>query len=665
MMGWVRISIVAALASMTMSCAASLGWQWSEPRFVKAPDAKKYDGHDAVYLLREHRLLMYQEWGKDSYTERQRHDVVAILTEKGFRYANFRIIYPNKNSALIAFAARTINEDGTATPLEPEWVFDDEVKGDEYGAKVRVFTFPNVKVGSILEVQYTLRDDYVDWYEAPYVTTDIPIEKYHLELMGTKSVRYSVNAYNIEEGSEWETSVEGDYWRLRWQMSDVPASKGGERVEPRDFREPWWMFTALAYQSSANLYEIHKDWDSTVRYRAKGLYDEDGEYYEGFDAEVDDKDCTNKKCQVQAALDFLRAELYFNWFNGGMGRKAKEVMDSKKADNWEKNRVLWELLRRKKIESLYVLTNRKGHVSFDKEQPHYARLKHILLWVPKQTGIEEGFFVDASCEFCTVGQVPDWVRGEEGFVVGVEKEGLSTENTYKGEWKKIVGAETLPDVVHKEYAVTVDDAGKLTAKVRQTRGGWGAQWWRSARRNQKADAAKREAERMVNRRDERGKLISDSRYSFEPDGSLGARTIEFEIPDYGVRDKERLIIPLSALDTPFDNAFKKKSRDEPIYFDNTATWEERLAVRGPKGYAPTILFPSKTIDAGAVKVDVKVRTEGDIVIIERSVHHREGTYAAAKYADIRDAIELYRSVDQGAIVFAKPVSEPLAPSAAR
>lgn len=667
-MSMTRISSVLffALCGTTVSCAASLGWQWQEPQFVKAPDASKYEGEAAVYLLREQRVLMYQEYRKDSYTERQAHDVLAILNEKGYRFADVRIVYPNKSSELVAFAARTINDDGTATPLEPEWVFDDEVKAEENGAKVRVFTFPNVKVGSILEYQYTLRDDNIDTFQAPFVSTSVPIEKYHLELTGTQSIKYSVNAYNIEAGSDWDSSLDGDYWKLSWHMENIPATKDDEeRMEPRRFRDPWWMFTVLAYQSSAINWEIHKDWENTVKYRASALFDEEGEYYDGFAPEVDDAKCADEKCKIQAALDYLRAEVPFDGFDDGPGRDAKELVDSKRADNWEKARLMWDLMRRAKIDANYVFTNRRGRVYFDMDHPHYARLKHVILWIPKQDGITDGFYVDPSCEFCSVGQVPDWVQGEEGFVIRAEREGLSTENTYKGEWKKIEGLDAPADRVLRDYAVTVDAEGHFTAKMKESRHGWGAQWWRTARRKQKAEAAQREAEKIVSRRDERGQLVSDSRHTFSDDGRLAERTIEMKIPDYAVKDRERMIVPLSALYTPFDEAFEDKERKHAVYLSNTATWHDRLTIRGPSGYSPTILFPPKSVDVGALKIDVTARAEGDIVVLERTILARAGTYPVEDYAKIREAMELYRDVDRGAIVFARPISTPMAPAASR
>src|SRR5436305_623827 len=88
----------------------------------------------------------------------QEHDVLAILGEKGFKYADVRVGY-RSNANIVSFAARAIDPDGTVRAVEPQNVHDDvalasEVDDENY--KIRVFGFPGVKVGSVLEYQYTI-----------------------------------------------------------------------------------------------------------------------------------------------------------------------------------------------------------------------------------------------------------------------------------------------------------------------------------------------------------------------------------------------------------------------------------------------------------------------------------------------------------------------------
>lgn len=654
-----------ALSSLFLltGCATSLGWHWSEPQFLQAPPQSKYAGHRAVYLLMERRYLLHGYMKKDSYTEIQVHDVIAVLNEKGYDFADVRVIYPDKDSTIEAFSARTINADGSVTEIEPAWVFDDEVQDGERGFKVRVFTFPDVKVGSVLEYQYALRWDDLQSTMSPSLVTDVPIEKFHLELMGTDIVKYMVNAYNVGDDARWETTEDGDYWRLSWTMDDIPARRSPEHAVPDEFREPWWMYTVLAYQSSYGAIWVHRDWSETMKYPAAKLYD-DEDYYDGFTDQVDVADCADRRCRIERALVHLRDTYPFDWFGSGLGRSAQEVVDSKRADNFEKARLLYELLRRASVTSQFAFTNRVGRVNLDRDQPHFSRLHHLVLYVPAQEGIDAPIWIDPSCEFCRLGQIPPWLVGQDALVVWPELEGLSTKAKYATEWRPIQGGSATPTRIVTTYAVTIDDNGAMSAELEDVRHGDEALWWFYAHRDDEARTITRQAENEVSARHETGRVTSAPPAVFADDRARSTRVVRYTVPDYAVRDKERLLVPLSLFRTTWDSSFLSAGRRDDLYFSRFAEWIERAVIRGPQGYAPTSALAPQKIDCGAFLIEIDSEVQGDALVVTRRLVQRPGRRRAADYPKIRAAFEAYRSVHRGGIVLER-AERSSSPSASR
>ena len=95
---------------------------------------------------------------------------MKILTEEGKKYADVDLVYDQGRSFSIrAVDGRTIHSDGTVIPFTGK-PFDkvlEKTKTESYKAKV--FTLPDVQVGSILEYRYVLayEDNWVlppQWY---------------------------------------------------------------------------------------------------------------------------------------------------------------------------------------------------------------------------------------------------------------------------------------------------------------------------------------------------------------------------------------------------------------------------------------------------------------------------------------------------------------------
>jgi len=95
----------------------------------------------------------------------ERHKRIKIFNDKGKRYADVRI--PHSAQNLTNLQAETINLNGAAmeyTKVDKNQLFTEKLVK---GVSATVFTFPNVKPGSVVEYKYTINTNianYPNWY---------------------------------------------------------------------------------------------------------------------------------------------------------------------------------------------------------------------------------------------------------------------------------------------------------------------------------------------------------------------------------------------------------------------------------------------------------------------------------------------------------------------
>ena len=148
----IRSALVFFLLALT-SCLTSRA-QFAPPAAdeLRMTADPKAPGADAVYFNIDE--IANDPMHYQSYTAR-----IKVLTEKGKELATVELPYLKGNTKISDIKGRTIHADGTIYPLtvKPEDLMVTKTGERQVGKKV--FTLPNVEVGSILEYRYDLRYD--------------------------------------------------------------------------------------------------------------------------------------------------------------------------------------------------------------------------------------------------------------------------------------------------------------------------------------------------------------------------------------------------------------------------------------------------------------------------------------------------------------------------
>lgn len=163
-----RIAIGAAfllttiLSATVLSSVASAQWTQPTKEELEMKEMPGYPGAPAV-------MLFHEQITKDDLRVTQVYNRVKILTEKGKDEANVELRTFNMRSdsvweegtdlSVTDIAGRTIHPDGTIVPFTGKPYVKTLEKNDNFTVKARVFTLPDVEVGSIIEYRYSKRND--------------------------------------------------------------------------------------------------------------------------------------------------------------------------------------------------------------------------------------------------------------------------------------------------------------------------------------------------------------------------------------------------------------------------------------------------------------------------------------------------------------------------
>jgi len=137
-------------------------WQQPTPEELKMTSDPAAPNAPAVYLFRE-------ETVDDKIHMHTMYARIKILSEKGKEYGDVEIPYYGGDFQVRNISGRTIHSDGTIIPFTSKPIEKLVVKSGDYRVMEKIFSMPDVQVGSIIEYRWVLAyDDHrlssPEWY---------------------------------------------------------------------------------------------------------------------------------------------------------------------------------------------------------------------------------------------------------------------------------------------------------------------------------------------------------------------------------------------------------------------------------------------------------------------------------------------------------------------
>jgi hypothetical protein len=374
------IILIILYQSCGTGCKGTI-YSFSEIERNKTPTTNDYPDANAVYLLREAKFEIQKV---STFSE---HIIIKVLKEGGKKYANVKIPFW-RECEVLDLKARTIRPNGEIINLNKKDIF--EVSDfPEYvlyaDKKAKVFTFPSVDTGCILEYTYTLgyRGPYVPlWYfqaDEPTVlakfTYDVPI------FLGFDYLASSVPGCKIEK----EKFKQRNRHKTIFTARELPAIRPEPLAPPINDISSWIMMAWASFRlfflpeirsGLETWYEIGKNYSLVT----DSLLQPTSEI-KGKTAELV-ADCNSDEEKISKISEFVRDNCRYVAVDVEGHRiipnSPERVLKNQYGDCKDLSGLLISMLRAANISAYPVLVKTKSAGKFIERFPAVSQINHVV-----------------------------------------------------------------------------------------------------------------------------------------------------------------------------------------------------------------------------------------------------------------------------------------------
>ena len=654
------LACLIALASVASIARAE---QWTAPTAeeLSMTSQPEVPGAAAVYLFKEEvtddKLHMWSKYVR-----------LKVLTEAGKEYANVELkSYSSSEGGgytVNAIAGRTIHPDGTIIPFTGK-PFDKLIeKGQGYKEMAKVFTLPDVEVGSIIEYRYQLRYD-DQYYFAPswFIQSALYTRKAHYLWRPT-------DKQLIDEGEHGEQLTNVVAWApilpkgFEVKQSRIPG--GGalgdsqtvlelniHDVAPVPDEEYMPPFGSLTYRVMF-YYSPYRTMDEFWKNEGKG-WAKTNDKFIGPGNKVKDavkelvapSDTADQKLRKLYAAVMKLDNTSFNRAHGAAEEKSEGLGEVKSTDDiWERKRgsdgqiaqLFVAMARAAGLQAYVMSVTDRDHNVFVPNYLSFSQLEDTIAIVVID-GKDQ--FFDPGQRYCPYGH-------------------LAWKHTVTGGLRQIDNGSALVDTPAEPYTASriqrvadlkMDEHGEVTGDVKMAWTGAPALIWRQ--RYLRGDATS---------------LNNDLRTSMEhmmPNGmEVKVTSIDnledYEKPlsvSYNVKGAiasstgKRLILPSDIFETNSKPTFPHAKREEPVVYDYPHSVLDAVRVTFPASLGLESLPAGEQFPLQKFAVYVlKTETTPTSYLVRREFDLSNIFYKTEEYPDLRAFYNKFETKDQEPVV---------------
>lgn len=646
---FVTLIVVCALCFPGKRTVSGDEWLPIDPAELKMTSEPKAPGAPAIYLYRQ---VDRKDLGRAN-TE-YNYIRIKILTEEGRDKANVVIPYRSETVNISNVRARTVHADGSIVNFEGN-TYDKMVeKTKTQKIKAKVFTAPDVQVGSIVE--YHFNYDYSDYENGSGI---VAYDSYWLvsgDLYTKKAVFSLVPNKNFSLRWDWpaglppgtEPPKAGPDGVIRMTTGDVPAFQTEELMPPED--ELKYRVQFMYSQDSSFESDPVKYW----RKYGKKRYDQ----LESFLGKRNDLDVEVAKIvspndppevklqKIYARVQQLRNISYEPLKSEEEAKREKQkkpegaadIMRQGYGDGQQLTWLFLGLARAAGFEASGAWVAARSRHIFNEKRLNSDELDSNVA-VIKVNGKDEYF--DPGAAFVPFGLLPWEETGSKG--MKLDKEG--------GSWIQTPLPVSGQSQIQRKADLKLSDDGTLEGRVKVTFTGLEA-WSRRLRERNQDDEAKKKSLEEELKRDV--PVSTEVELKNQPDWKSSDQPLvaEFEVKIQGWVSGagKHAIMPVGVFSVPEKGLFTHTNRTYPVFFEYPFQKNDDVTVELPAGWAVSSAPGTLDKDAKAAEYKLNVDDEKKSVRITRSVRCDLSVVPKESYLALRMFFEAVRSGDDQQIV---------------
>ena len=646
----------------TLACSIARADQWTVPTAeeLKMTSQPEVPGAAAVYLFKEEitddKLHMWSKYVR-----------LKVLTEAGKEYANVELksysLEDNGGYTVNGIAGRTIHPDGTIIPFTGK-PFDKLIeKTQGYKEMAKVFTLPDVEVGSIIEYRYELRYD-DNYFFAPswFVQSDLFTRKAHYLWRPTNQTLISKDeaGEQLTDGIAWTpilpkdavfthnrlpgTGSDPGQLLMELNMHDIPPAPDEDYMPPIESLSYRVMFFYAPYRTADEF------WKNEGKHWAK-----DRDKFIGPDAKVKaavhdlvaPTDTQDQKLRKIYAAVMKLDNTSLNREHSAAEEKAQGLGEVKNADDiWERKRgsddqiaqLFVAMARAAGMKAyLMVVTNRDRSIFI----PGYLTLSQLDddIAIVNVDGKEQYF--DPGQRYCPYGQLA-W---KHTVVQGLRQtDGGSAIAATPGQSYKDSRTDRIAEL-------TMDEHGEATGTVTMMYRGAPALNWRQRFLRGDATSLNHNLQAAMERlmpggMDVKVKSIEKLEEYEEP------LVVKFDVKgQIASSTGKRLLVPGDIFEVNAKPAFPHEKRALPVYFDYASSMLDAVRVTFPASLGIESLPASDQVPFQKTAVYVlKTESTPTSVTVHRNLLVGDIIFDLNQFSDLRAFYSKFETKDQEPVV---------------
>ena len=392
----------------------------------------------------------------------QRSVKIKILKQSGLKYANFEIPYyieSNNLEEVSELEAYTYNMDNgkiTTTPLEKGNIFTEKIN-DNWSMKV--FAMPNVKVGSIIELRYTIISPYIanirEWnfqkkipvVESTFRLRVTPYYEYAYIMKGSTS--FDVSTSEVDNNEKQFGSLTYREVEFTFGKKNIPAFRDVDFISSeRDYMISMNFQLAKVNFPRGGHRNIMTSWSEISNEFLKSDYF--GKYVKAAEKagkkilpelKLDGKTADE---QVETIVNHVKDRYRWNNMTSKFSTdKVSDFLKDKTGNSADINLYLLGLLNAAKINATPILTSTRGNGQVSERHPFHKFFNYVIIQVELPNG--NTYLLDATEPLLKYDKLPNRCNNVRGLVVYKNSE----------QWVNILQDELA--LTEKEFRISFDN----------------------------------------------------------------------------------------------------------------------------------------------------------------------------------------------------------------
>ena len=623
-----------------------------------APDAP------AVYLDRE-------EIVDDVLHFHRTYARIKILTEKGKEdYSDVEVDYEKGESGLSVsdVQARTIEPDGTIVPFTGKPYSKELLKSGNEKVMATVFTMPDVRIGSILEYQYTI--DYEGNYFMPprwYIQQLLYVHHAHyhfrpeegaMSIVATDAQGHE-NTVNqllyfpeLPPGDKVRQGLDG----YDLVVNNIPALPDEQFMPPLSSFSYRLFFYYSPYNNSQDFWKAEgKYWSKDVDRFANPdrLRDVVSQIVAPGNSDV------QKLQKIYAAVmtiqntDFTRQRSAQEARAEGLKTKtAADIWAAKMGTSNEIARLFIGMARAAGLKAYAMITTERNESILNTGYLYWGQLSDEIAIV--NVGGKEQFF-DPGERYCEYGKL-DWIHSQ---MLGIRQtdDGIGM--------AEAPAAGYIDNGTLRAADLTLGPDGKIQGQIRVSMNGVAALRWRQRALSTDEDTAKRDFEKEVQGMVPAGVQVKMSHFIGLTDSTSELMAVLDASGNMGTVTGHRVFLPASFFEANAKPLFAAQKRENPVDLrfpyivrdQVTLTLAPGLSIESVPGNA-NVPYPHMA------DLVAKYASQGNVYQQVRLLAVADAIYKTEEYPQLRTFFQSVSSQDQQQVVLMRrPVAVSSAPAA--